>query len=705
MKRLISLLGVVSIASSSMAVVVSCKNKADETTFNDPNKQQDISKLVSQYAKSLYLNQNEIDTTSDGLGKIHYSSSYMIENYVRNNTLTELGLKDFKDADVNEFSRYSDISNKYFNKDKSLVSDKLQVGDSVYKGEVITPEMNSTINSIGSLMGSIPGILNSLSNPASFASIIAALQGQIKNFISPELLKTLGTILSNDVLKDLEHAFSVDAYKDDQSQFLSYEDAMNASIIGLANSVDKIINKEESQEKLSAKNSADIDKNINEAASRIADNLSGLMDGSKKFSFDITTDASSIPDVLFFLRTLLVYLNSVSFEEYTEKTFTLNQINKKRIEKISNTSNSFDFEKIIKVLSVIVNDTDKKGSTALKNLLGLLLVTPKDENGKNPNFSSKYEGRKNGLINIVSKLAIKLAGSESIDTSLLKIYIDSFLRSFINYGYENDFLFTIVMGQIPNNSESLSGFLKDLVQNIVGNTTEGNSKNDWDTYFKTYGKWIDYLYDNKNEKLGLSIKKLLQNPLKDLANLPLFGSSTKESSNIFDDKKVFGMEFLTEKSLKDIVNSISDNLGDKKPVIKFDSFAEIFKRLYTNDTFKNATSDINNFMKVFGLEDNGTIKAGSVLEQLQVIIQENVDWINAVIKTLDTNLKQFKAKLSVAEDASIDVFKALKVDTELKETNDFVYTITDSKTNTVNKFEIKLTSEQSYLLISSIDKL
>ncbi|QGS52082.1 lipoprotein [Spiroplasma tabanidicola] len=731
MKKLISILGVLSISASPVSFAIACGAKTN-TSFDGKEDQDNISILMSQYAKALYLNQNEIDTTSEGLNKVHYSSSYIMNDHVKNNYISNLKIISFSGVETNAYTRYSEIASKYFKNSSEFVSSDVAVDDSVYKGEVVAPEISGTMSTLGSLLQSVPTILKSLANPAAFPGLMALVGQKLKDFVSVDLIKSLGKIVTDDVLKDFEKAFSIDAYKDDKGEFLSFEDAMNASIIALSNSIDKIINKDSSSEALSYKNSRDINSNIFGASKVLGQNIGGVLNGSKKINLDLLTDIGSLPGVLFFVRTLLVYLNSYSVTELTSKELTISEIDTKRTTKVAEKDNVFNFSNALKVLSIIVNDSSTSakegesskglGARVIRNLLGAFLATPSETKSENTsakgnwtNLLKPYNGLKNGLINIVSQFAIALLGNESMDAVIYKIYIDSFLRTFINWGIgcessngllTNDLKGTFEM--IPNFISSFpDGMLKTLIKSIVEN-------GDWNSNFATIGKWIEYLYDNKNEKLGLSIKKMLQGPIENIFKLPLFASK-KEEVKVFDSKKDLGMGFLTTNSLQFIVNKMIENATPKKPeardddtsdvIVKFDSFAELFKRLYTNSTLSNALADLDNMMNILGLNSDGSIKEKSVLEQLQTVIQENVTWVGVVGNTLNGMINDFGEKIKVTKSEANKVFDSLKVTIDGQQTNDFTYTVKDATTNTENKFEIKLSYEGKYLKVSSISKL
>ncbi|AKX34180.1 hypothetical protein SLITO_v1c05360 [Spiroplasma litorale] len=725
MKKLISILGIISITSSSISLVTACGNA--NTIFDNSDDQENISKLMSQYAKALYINENEIDTTNEGLNKIHYSSSYLMKDYVKDNYIRNLNLGDFKNVETNDFTRYSDIASKYFKNSTDIVNDNTNVEDGIYKDGVVAPEVTGMVGTITSLVQSLPMILKSLSNPAAFGPLMSILSKKLKDLVSPALLKTLGKLIDNNVLKDLEKAFSVEAFKDDKGVFLSYEDGLNAGIIALSNSVDKIINKDESTEKLTYKNSSEINSNINVASEKIATNLIEILNGTKSLKLDILLDISSFPELIFFIRSLLVYLNSFSIKdlttEYDGNNF-IEMLETKRTAKIKEEENVFDFDNAIEVLSYVVNDTDSKGGLTLKNLLGVLLATPatdKENVIDATNINKKYEGGKNGLINILSRLAIKLVGEEKLVVDAMgktiTLYIDSVIRSFVNWGVGYDtggktqlvggiqIGFSTLIALLPSFKDKLPDLLKNIVSNI-------DSK-DWSEFFGKSGKWINYLYDNENEKLNLSIKKILSEPLENLLNSQLFNSgNTSEKNKIFDNKKDLGLGFLTSNSLQSIVNSIKadiDNQKKEKPdtnfKIKFDSFAILFKRLYTNNTFTKATEDVDNFMKILGLNDDSTIAKDSPLEQLQVIVNENLPWLNSVINTLSTMISSYNKKLSKTKEIVNAYYDNTEVSIVENKVNDYIYLVKNKTTNLENKFEIKLNYSGNYLFVSNIKKI
>ncbi|AKU79775.1 Vmc-like lipoprotein signal peptide domain-containing protein [Spiroplasma turonicum] len=722
MKKLISLLGVISITASSISVVTACGNN-EQNSFNNSQDQNNVSKLMTQYAKALYLNQNEINTDtndSQGLGSLHYSSSYIMNDFVKDNYISNLGLDSFEGVETSDYTRYSDISEKYFKNSVELVDEQTNVDSSIYQEGVVAPEISGTMGTITSLVQSLPLILNNLSSPEKFISLMGILSKKLEELISPNLLKTLGKVLNNDVLKDFENAFSINSLKDDKNEFFNYEDTLNAGIIALSNSLDKLINKDSSDETLTYNNSDNINLNIKSASKKVANNLNQLIKGEKKLSFDILTDVSVVPGILYFLRNLLVYINTIKIDmdKVDEiKLFTISEIDEIRTKKLDENSNQLDIKNIVNILYVITNDEKEKGSTVLKNIIGILLATPGDEKPDDSTgtlISSPYNGKKNGLINIISEFAIKLLGSEYLEGKILSmeyiIYIDQFVRSFINWGIgykssegtlTNNFSLVLSFLNEKDILNNFDGFIKDFIINI--------GKNDWDEYFKNPGKWIDYLYDNNNEKLNLSIKKMLSEPIENLLNSSLF-SSNDEVVKIFDNKKDLGLGFLMSESVKKIINTIYKTITLKENenlnyVIKFDSFANLFNSLYKNDALQNALSDIDNFMNNLGLNKDNTIAKDSPLDRIQTILNENLGWLSGIISIINNMISEYNKRLSNTKKVANSIFLNLDVSIKSNSLNDFEYVVKNKLTNIENTFKIKLRYAGNYLKVDELYKL
>ncbi|AOG60001.1 hypothetical protein SHELI_v1c00460 [Spiroplasma helicoides] len=707
MKKLISLLGVVSISASSLSFVVSCQK--DNRQFDNSNDQKNIQQLLTQYSKALYLNENEIDTTSDGLGKIHYSSSYVMSDHVKNNYLSSLGLNDFDGVEINDYSRYSDIAQKYFKNSTDIIDQNTQVDDSVYKGEVISLESPSGImGTIMSLVQSLPTIMGALSNPAALAPLLAVLSKKLDTLVSPSLIHQLGNILSADVLKDLEKAFSFDAYKDENGNVFSYEDALNSSIIALSNSLDKIVNKDSDKAALANNNKENINNNIKDAAKLIGSNISGIFKKTKSLSLDILTDAKYIPGVLYFLRTLLVYLNSFKLKTLTNDKLSIVDIDKQRTATIKQEDNVLDLKNIVDVLSTLTEDTDGNGGTVLKNLIGAILATPGDktpDDAKALGLNTPYTGEKHGLMTVITGLLSEMLGGENLQAGPATINVDSFLRIFINWGFGyNSSDAASLIGALYSFKDSLPDMLKSFLTNI--------GEADWKANFGEKGKFINYLYSS-DKALGASVKKLLQNPIGDILKLPLLSSllgGSADAEKKFDDKKDVTFGFLLSTSVQKIVADLKSNLDkvkdESKYVINFDLFGKLFKSLYIDDLFKKATEDIPNMMHILGLsDDNKSFKDGSPLAILQTIITNYIGVLSDLVNEITGLMNEYNKKLAKTKVVANSVFDSLEVNVESSLTNDFTYKINDKKTNVTNTFEIKLAYEGKYLVVRNIKKV
>ena len=273
MKKLLGLLGALGLTVSAGATVVACQAESEQINFDNKSQQDSISKIMSSYSKGLFLNQNEL-----GKNKYHFSSEYLMAKKIKNSYLSDLGLKDFNENEgVMDTTRYSEIYNKYL--DSNLLSDDLKLSDDIYQGEVLSPE-SSIVSTLSSITGMVPTILNLLSDPSKVGQLLLGFAGnvdKISSIISPSVLKTLANVLNDETLETLENAFSNDIYKD-----MSYQEALNSSVIGLSNAVNKLINGK-NVKKLAYKSNEDIKTNFKEATNVIATNVLGLFSGEKKF--------------------------------------------------------------------------------------------------------------------------------------------------------------------------------------------------------------------------------------------------------------------------------------------------------------------------------------------------------------------------------------------------------------------------------------
>ncbi len=686
MKKLLGLLGALGLTVSAGATVVACQAESEQINFDNKSQQDSISKIMSSYSKGLFLNQNEL-----GKNKYHFSSEYLMAKKIKNSYLSDLGLKDFNENEgVMDTTRYSEIYNKYL--DSNLLSDDLKLSDDIYQGEVLSPE-SSIISTLSSITGMVPTILNLLSDPSKVGQLLlgfASNVDKISSIISPSVLKTLANVLNDETLETLENAFSNDIYKD-----MSYQEALNSSVIGLSNVVNKLINGK-NVKKLAYKSNEDIKTNFKEATNVIATNVLGLFSGEKSFKFDILENIDSIAEVIRFVRTMVLYLDSFKDELVKETPLTINDVDKKRTQKIGINKNSFDVKKILEILEKMVKDDS---GVVFKNLVNIFLST-----NEKIEFNKPYKSTaSDGYMSIITAVVEKLAGGESLKVGTFEIYVSSFVRKLFDYGLgqkvDKD-PFPGIFAALPTFIDKLPEMLKKILKPINDNN------NDWEKFSKD---WLGYLWNNNNPKLNLSIKGLLNNPIKNILSGGLLGigGNTEKPKKFNQQMSTFSLIF-GEKSLADIIKDLNSSLQPTNSdsfTINFDIFKDLIVKMRKDDTLVRALRDVENMFFILGLEKTSdgkaNIKADSVLEQLFKIVKEVKPVVEPLMKVIDGYLKSYNKSMDEVTSEAFELFKKLTVTTEIKDINDFIYTVSDGKIT--NKFEIKLKVVNKKLKVSEIN--
>lgn len=695
MKRLLSLIGAISIGASTSATVVACGTK--NTQLIDSNNEQDksviTSKLMSQTAKALFMNQNEnIDYNNK-----HISTSSILTSLVQNKTLSELNITEVGNSnDINVNSKFNDVYNTYF--DKNLMAKELNLSDNIYQSDVKALD-NETIESLKKVTDLLPTILNLCTNPSSLGQLLLMLAKDpsvITNLISEDTLKSLAKVLDNDTLKLFEKAFSSDIYKD-----MTYQDSLDSSVIGLANAVNNLFSNEGS-DTLKYDTKDDINSNYDKAIDSLANNISYLMSGEKTISFDITKNIKAIPEVIRFVRTLLLPLDQFKFEDITSRAMTLNEVGAMRDTKI--VSNKIDIKNIFNILNAL--STDNEGFI-LKNIVNFLLGTDDKLNISyiDAIFGTvKYKGnKKGGLIKLVSKFVEKLNKADFVEFSVVaglkvKISIDFIIRAFLNMGLgqnkdDNGLTSYVEDGTITADTllgvEALPDFLKNVIKAV-------NENNDWNKFALN---WVGYLWNNDNKHLNLSLKSYLDKTVGELVEM--FQKQPTDKALGFDHVTNNALDMIFNKKLSDIFKDLKDSTEKvEKSTVDFDTLANLFKSMYENDALQNALNDVNHLFKHLGLNDDGSFVESSVLSNVIKMGAENKDWLTPLIGCLDNYINEETTNLSTIKEKVYQYFKKLTVDIEINAENDFIYKVSDGKIT--NIFNIKLKTTNSKAQISEI---
>ncbi|AGR42180.1 lipoprotein [Spiroplasma diminutum] len=695
MKKLLSLMGAITMSASTASAVVACGNKVAPENPSKPDegfeteaRQDTISKLMSQYSKTLFLNQNAL---SDN--ETHFSSKYYMDNNVKNEYLKDLGLTKFDESEnVESNAKFNTIASKYFNVNNMLASD-LKLSDNVYQDYVLDPGVEDE-GIVDAIKNTIPQVLGFLSDPAQLQQLIAAVAqnpAMIESIVSPELLKTIGNVLNQDALQALENAFSNDLYKD-----MSYQTALNSSVIGLSNAINKIIDGK-GAEKLSYASQQDIDDNISSATSTLVDKMKSIMDGEVELKVDFLENIDSIAEVIRFVRTLLVYLEQFSYDEMTSSVLTLEIIEVKRSRIVD--TNQIDIKQIFKKLNFMVNN-DETG-IVFKNYIGALFVT----NSKNFSVTKDFTEKVNdGLMGILSKFAIKAMGQDKINAGFFNIYVNALVRSFINGGINKEYggtLFSTVIGLIFTVQGMLPSPVKEIISKIKDNGDADKFKEDW----------MGYLWNNSNTKLNFSIKDLLTVPMNQISLSGLTENSeedveqNEEEQKRFNEAKPSSMDFITNKSLKEIVNDLDSAFSQTtNSTLNFNDLGELISRLKKDSTLENALKDINNMFEVLGMNSDGTVKEGSVFEQFFKILESNKEIFSQTGNVLSKWKDENDEKISALKTEAINLFKRISVVIKRNAINDFEYTVTDGTVENVFNIILKY-NKNSKLEIGEIKLL
>ncbi len=686
--------------ASPIGAVVACGNKNAkeqekpdkvEDNFETAERQDTISKLMSQYAKSLYLNQNEL---SDG--ETHFSSKYMMENNVKNEYLKTLKLTDFNESEgVEGNAKFYKVADKYFNTNDLLASD-LKISDNVYQDYVLDPSApdEGIVNIVKNTLPTVLSLLSDPTNLQQLLGVVASNPSMIGSILSPDLLKTLGKVLNQDNLKLLENAFSNKIYAN-----MNYQTALDSSMIGLSNAVDKLLNGNE--KKLSYETQADVEKNIDSATTNLANNISNLMNGAAELKIDFISNIDSIAEVIRFIRTLVVYMEQFSYEEMTSSVLTLEKIEEKR-NQIFN-SNSIDIKQVFKKINYMVND-DLSG-VVFKNYIGILFAT----NSKNFSIGNQFtENVNDGLMGLLSKIGVKAMKQESIDIIISKVYVNSMIRSIINGGLNSSYgggLFTTVIGTLVTMPGMLPSPVKELMKKITSVSGEGK---------KFKADWMGYLWNNTNKNFNFSIRDLLSKPMNEISLSGLLGqeeiSQPEDEQNPtkpakrFNEAKTSSMNFLKKKSLKELVNEVNTEFSSAtKSTINFSDFGELMARFAKDSTLEKALNDINNMFEILGYNSDGSLKEGSVFEQLFKILNDEDELMAKTSNILSKWIKESNQEITDLKNQAEELFKKLTVKTEIKSVNNFRYTVNDGTNELV--FDIAMKYKNKKLVVSEIKLL
>ncbi|AOG60885.1 hypothetical protein SHELI_v1c09360 [Spiroplasma helicoides] len=725
MKKLLSLLAAASIFSSSAALAVACKVDVKEQNMDNVDFNQDDTSnysknpsadILCQFAKGLFVSQNSLENlglnVEESLKSFHYSSQDYLE-YIKNEPISSLNYeKNFdKNFSADDDASFGDLYDKYFNED--LVAKELKTNNTLYKGKVLSsantlPDAVNTINTI------LPLLANSLASPTisgitSIFSLLVTFQGQIgaiKDDIEP-YIKMLGE--NNDqILKDLEDAFSFS--KTD----VTYVDAIQNSIVGLANSINGMLN-------ITTKVSS-----FDDASVTIAKNIDNLINGNLKFSFD-TNSIKYIPGVVKFVRVLSIYLDNFSEDQVTNKKLKVEDVLKVKQGQISKSSdgklnNGFDFAKWISIFKTMVNDPEK-GLTIFKNIINILFSTH-DTPGYGSNEDEtdetdisgigefgqevEYKNDKEIYARIIGDVAVELLG-KTIDINGVnkKYYVSNLVKSLINkgIGYNSGLTLDYILKIIPS--------IKDMLPESFKTIFDKFSELEWN---KLCEDWIGYIWNNKTNVLGVNIYDLFSTPVDQMSNkfnslLDLFTSVDKKyesdvdnnKDGIFDDKSSFLEIYFGSRSLKDYINELGNSLKQyETQSVNFDTLANLFHYLYEGDyTLKKAWNNTDQLLSGLGLNADGTSRQNSPMYYVTQLLYENRGIIKGLIEIVQKELASINQKIDSLKSAILSIKNEIKVSYEEASSTQFLYTV--SYKNKTMQFKIQIIKKDTKYQVNGIN--
>ncbi|ASP28290.1 hypothetical protein SCORR_v1c05180 [Spiroplasma corruscae] len=689
MKKLLSILGVISLVGSTTTYAISCGNgesQSEENGDTSSNKTKSEANILSQYAKSLMVNQYSMEelgiSKNESMNNYHFSPSDYFE-LAKNEQISSLGF----DTDIS--SEYKKDSNdklsvafgKYF--DEDLVKEKTSIGSNIYKDGVL----NSKSFEINSIVETVLGIATkAFSDPNNVATSLPDLfktlysfQGMIQGFLNGDTLTSLKSILSTKLLNELKDAFAPITEN-------TYYEAIQNSIIGLAGAFDGALGG-------SGVNPSD----FNTASKSVANSINDLVSGNKSINFSLDL-IQYLPRIVKFVVVLANYLDSFTKDEIISSSIlTADTIVSRRNTKPKDT-NSFDFKKWLNIINTIVSDTNGQGASTLENVLGILFMTHdtnKSNDGKEIDVFADYNGEQEVYGKLLGDVVIKLVGTETFDVvNDKKLYIKSAIKAIINHA----------CGYSMESVKSLLELIKKAGTNeMVKKIYDLFGDTEWEKFSKDI---LGYLYDNDNAKLNISLKKAFNMKIWEIPGMftnliPTSDSSTKESKEgKFDNVKSYASEFFANKTIKGLVEEINTSIPDDTPAIKFTSISNFFKSLADNDTLQNALNgDLTKLLDNLGLNDDGSTRVDTPFSYLYTFLNDNAKLISGILKIANNYIETMKSDIKVITDAFVKIRNDISVTYTISSTQ-FTYKVT-YKEKTSN-FKIKVASNGDKDYISSI---
>ncbi|AOG61001.1 hypothetical protein SHELI_v1c10540 [Spiroplasma helicoides] len=250
---------------------------------------------------------------------------------------------------------------------------------------------------------------------------------------------------------------------------------------------------------------------------------------------------------------------------------------------------------------------------------------------------------------------------------------------------------------LPSFADSLPEFLRPIIKKIDG-------AGEWD---KFTSDWIKYLWYDESGLAGISIKKILTEPLSGLINMfSAFGGGSETKANAsgkFDNPSdSYLQSYLMSKSIKDIVNDFNESLSgaDVKP-FDFTSFANVCKALYKSEKYNLATAwKSSKPLHGLGLNDNGTTIQDSPMYFLEKMLKDNRAMLLGVFNLIQDYINEMTRNLDNLKKTYQTVGNMLDINYTVESDTKFIYELKYNDKSI--KFQIELADYKNKSYISAI---
>ncbi|WP_027063324.1 MOLPALP family lipoprotein [Mesoplasma seiffertii] len=369
MRKLLCILGALTIVASSSATIVSCGTVPNNIGYSETvNNETNLKLVTAEIAKTLILNdQTGID------------ANYMFDNFTSGQRLNSIEGFDLTEPTMTQYTRLNEWTKNYFS------------SPSVFNKQTIKTNANLTVRK--QVVSNGQGILETIAGLGDAIKLLTkgnaleAIVGIISNsvilqaFISTDLadfIKTLNLPIA--AIDQLAYAFDDLAYDG-----YSYQEVVNASSIELSNGLRNILGFENLAE-VTVDN--DIN-NFNQATDNIGQMLGSLIGQKAEVNVNMFNSARGLAQVIRFGRGLLSYM--MQFDQYRsyqpqdgKKLFSSSQNNNKVVDEVlkkqfvkneTQNDNNIDFKKLMVNITSIFT-VDEQGYNFQKLMAMFFAKTP-----------------------------------------------------------------------------------------------------------------------------------------------------------------------------------------------------------------------------------------------------------------------------------------------------------------------------------------